>query len=351
MWMLHAPKTLRSPLIKKIKTQNPTELQPAVVFPLSPPRRPQSTHRPAAMETQVAHRPAKRRKPEAPESPEQEGGVNISPLPATSESDSNHPGAEGDEPYVQDLPPGADGEEEDGVDRISSLRDAILGEVISRLPTKDAARTQILATRWRHLWRSAPLNLDGGDLRTIDVVSRILYAHRGPGRRFRFPAQHLQYYPAIVDAWLRSPALDNHQEIDCCIDIYAPDVLQAPPQPASTFRFSSSLCVATFSQCHLSDDITLALQFPRLKKLALQRVIISENSLHSIIAASPVLEGLLLRRIFGCRCVRINSASLTSIGVSAAYDRTMVYLEEFIVEDAPCLKRILYLRSPRRGGM
>ena len=34
--------------------------------------------------------------------------------------------------------------------------------------------------------------------------------------------------------------------------------------------------------------------------------------------------------------------TLTSIGVSAGYDRTMNCLEEFIVEDAPCLKRILY---------
>ncbi|CAD6339152.1 unnamed protein product [Miscanthus lutarioriparius] len=279
----------------------------------------------------AAPRRAKRRKPGAPKSPEQEGGANISPLvPATSAPYSSTPGAGGDESHIQDRPPGAEAEE-DGVDRISRLPDAILGEVISLLATKDAARTRILATRWRHLWRSAPLNLDGGDLLTIDVVSRILYAHRAPGRRFRFPAQHLQYYPAIVDAWLRSPALDNLQKIDC----FATDGLKLPPQPASTFRFSSSLCVATFSQCHLSDDITLALQFPRLKKLALQRVIISENSLHSIIAASPVLECLLLRRFFGCRCVRINSSCLTSIGVSAAYDRTMAYLEEFIVEDAP----------------
>ncbi|CAD6270259.1 unnamed protein product [Miscanthus lutarioriparius] len=291
------------------------------------------------METLAAARRAKRRKLEAAESPEQESEANILPLPATSAPDSSPPATLGEEP-------GAGGEEEDWVDRISCLPDAILGEVISLLPTKDAARTQILATRWRHLWRSAPLNLDGGDLLvTINVVSRILSAHRGPGRRFRFPAQHLQDHPATVDAWLRSPALDSLQEIDC----FATDGLKLPPPPASTFRFSSSLCVATFSHCHLSDDITQSLQFPRLKKLALQRVIISEDSLHSIIAASPVLEGLLLCRIFGCRCVRINSASLTSIGVSAVYDGTMTILEEFIVEDAPCLKRILYHRSPRTG--
>jgi hypothetical protein len=245
-------------------------------------------------------------------------------------------------------PPGA-GAEEDGVDRISLLPDTILGEIISLLPIKDAARTQTLATRWHQLWRSAPLNLDGSDPLTINVVSRILSAHQGPGRRFRFPAQRLQDHPATVDAWLQSRALDNLQEIDCWIPFIAPAVLQPPPPPASTFRFSSCLCVATLSQCHLSDDVAQALQFPKLKKLALQWVSISEDSLHSIIAASPVLECLLLSSIFGFHRVRINSASLTSIGVGAyvGYQPTVTFLEEFIVEDAPCLKRILYHRKPQ----
>jgi hypothetical protein len=151
-----------------------------------------------------------------------------------------------------------------------------------------------------------------------------------------------------VDAWLRSPALDNLQEIDCWIRLFWGQVLQPPPPPASAFRFSSCLCVATLSRCHLSDDVAQALRFPKLKKLALQWVRISEDSLHSIIAASPVLECLLLSAIFGVHCVRINSASLTSIGVSAntGYEPTWTFLEEVIIEDAPCLKKILYHRSP-----
>ncbi|CAN6178176.1 unnamed protein product [Urochloa humidicola] len=45
----------------------------------------------------------------------------------------------------------------DGIDRLSRLPDAILKNVVSRLPAKDAARTATLAPRWRGLWRSVPL--------------------------------------------------------------------------------------------------------------------------------------------------------------------------------------------------
>ncbi|CAL5079677.1 unnamed protein product [Urochloa decumbens] len=220
-----------------------------------------------------------------------------------------------------------------GVDLISGLPDAILGDIISLLPTKDGARTQGLASRWRHLWCSAPLNLDRSDLPSDrealeGVVSRILAVHRGPGRRFCVPAGYL---PATVDSWLRSPALDNLEEIDFCLP------------PASNFHFSATLRVATLSKCCIPDGLAQSLHFPQLNQLGLQEVTISEGSLHGLISRCPVLECLLLSKCIGFACARINSSSLRGIGVRAeCYRDGELRLLELIIEDAPCLERLFY---------
>ncbi|RLN13458.1 FBD-associated F-box protein [Panicum miliaceum] len=124
-------------------------------------------------------------------------------------------GSHGREP-----PPGAEGrgrEEEDGVDRISHLHADILGDIIL-LPTKDAARTQTLSSRSS----APPLNLDHRDLQwprydeqeLVTLTSRILASHPGPARRLSVGVVHLHRRPAVVDAWLRSPAVDGLQELD-----------------------------------------------------------------------------------------------------------------------------------------
>nr|CAB3451759.1 unnamed protein product [Digitaria exilis] len=93
-------------------------------------------------------------------------------------------------------------------DFISRLPDAILGDIISLLPTKDGGRTQILSSRWRPLWRSAPLNIEilrykWWEHTTAGATSRILSEHPGPGRRFCVVYSNANAAGvALVDAWL-----------------------------------------------------------------------------------------------------------------------------------------------------
>jgi len=56
------------------------------------------------------------------------------------------------------------GEAEADEDRISRLADALLSNIVSRLPIKDAARTAALSPRWRRVWASTPLVLDDAHL-------------------------------------------------------------------------------------------------------------------------------------------------------------------------------------------
>ena len=51
-------------------------------------------------------------------------------------------------------------EEQSGPDSIRDLPDGVLGEIISRLSTKEGVGTQILARRWRPVCPTVPLNLD-----------------------------------------------------------------------------------------------------------------------------------------------------------------------------------------------
>ncbi|CAL5034436.1 unnamed protein product [Urochloa decumbens] len=221
-------------------------------------------------------------------------------------------------------------EEEDLVDRISGLPDGVLGNIVTLLPTMDGGRTQVLSSRWR----SAPLNLDlvsftaNKDSRFERVsageISRILSAHQGPGRRFRTELQYLDLHgrrpEVLLDGWLLSPALDNLEELEFHYG-YMILLEFSPLQCAASLRLFASPA----SPAAASRRITPGLCTCRF---------------------SSSSAFLLLSYNNGYSRVRIMSRTLISIGVFPASPDGR--LQHLVLEDAPCLERLLIFRHSTR---
>ncbi|KAK1612958.1 hypothetical protein QYE76_036631 [Lolium multiflorum] len=259
----------------------------------------------------------------------------------------------------QGPPPGSDVNTH-AAGRISLIPDAILGEIVSLLSTKEGARTELLASRWRHIWRSAPLNLDCGSLIKVDcaggeatrnsdhdgVVSRILTSHQAPVRRLCIPTG-----PTAEACWLQSPTLDNLEQLefsylqDCGPARSSWDDRMLPVPPPCTFRFAATLRLASIGKCHLPDSIVHGLHFPQLKHLRLHSVCISEWSIHHMIAGCPTIECLMIYFVFGVNRLKINALRLRIIGMHTYshdyYSTAEPRLENLVIENAPCLTRLI----------
>ncbi|KAG2632956.1 hypothetical protein PVAP13_2NG133506 [Panicum virgatum] len=125
--------------------------------------------------------------------------------------------------------------------------------------------------------------------------------------------------------------------------------------PPSALRFSSTLRVAHLGFCQFPDAAAGQAHFPRLRHLTLRLVTVSEQSLHALLAGSPALHSLVLKYSYGFRRLRINSRSLSCFAVHysdrPARSGTEIMLQELVLEDTPCLERLLHCGTYRDDGM
>ncbi|XBI98644.1 hypothetical protein VPH35_018857 [Triticum aestivum] len=252
-------------------------------------------------------------------------------------------------PPTDPAPAGAKKEE---VTIITALPNDVLGTIISALPIDEAARTNAISKGWKHLWHDyTPLNLDDRDLHKmawtgdnlVDLISDILEAPREVRAR-RLSLSTLcrhsgdrDRYP-IFDRWFRSKVLDQLQDFHFSYQrVNNTEPLQAgelmPPLPPS-LSFSS-LRVASFGCCHFPENILASggISFPYLIDLTLCRITNSENTLHTMIAASPNLFSLYLHRNYHFRRVHISS-------------QTIVRFRMFIDPDSDVMEELLVVKTP-----
>ncbi|VAH14151.1 unnamed protein product [Triticum turgidum subsp. durum] len=244
-------------------------------------------------------------------------------------------------------------------DLISKLPDDVLGTIISLLPTKDGARTQAIARRWRPLWRSSPLNLDASyhlrrdEFKRLSLVSRILSDHPGPARCFAFRFIRLHKAKkrfaedaAQINSWFHSRSLDNLQELEISFSLLEYGYGQSEkekcyPLPPSVLRLASTLHLARIGSCDFPKEIAPSLNFPLLRQLHLWRVSISEDVFSGVLSGCHVLANLYLSEIREGLISSSSESSIRTVKVlalnfsSPALDAILDILRCF-----PCLQKL-----------
>ncbi|KAM3239896.1 hypothetical protein ACQJBY_053532 [Aegilops geniculata] len=262
----------------------------------------------------------------------------------SSDSDDDHFSLTSSEDEAADRPaavPAA--QDDDGRDHISRLPDDLLSNIISRLPTNEAARTMVLSTRWRGVWAATPLLLDDAHLRAADglcelravrAVSRCVAAHPGPVVAARVTRLSFHQQEYALQRLVANLAARNIQDL----------ILFNRPWPLDLPLPGDILSCASLTRLYIGlwrwrfpDTTANSPAFPNLQELGLFHTIIKDKEVDALLVHCPKLKILSFAMAYSFpSCLRIRSRSLRIVV------EWLCSFDEVIVEDAPCLERLFF---------
>ncbi|CAI9292816.1 unnamed protein product [Lactuca saligna] len=184
--------------------------------------------------------------------------------------------------------------EERGEDRVSSLQDCLLLEILSRLPyTKDAIGTGTLSKRWKHLWIWVPsLIFSDHNLpswKFFSFVNKTLTQCRQLKlKKFEVSIFYDIHSGSQLNNWIHYAIRRNVEELNLMIrnvDVRDKFLLD------QCFFNSSCFTDLTLEGCMLNP--CGAISWKNLRSLWICEVHLNEDLIENIIAGSPVLETLM----------------------------------------------------------
>ncbi|KAI3741641.1 hypothetical protein L1987_59315 [Smallanthus sonchifolius] len=207
-------------------------------------------------------------------------------------------------------------EEEEDEDRIGTLPDCLLIEILSRLPaTKYAIRTGALSKRWKHLWTSVP-NLiffhHGENQPRSDFYSfvdkTLAQCRQLKLNKFRVYSSYDYRFESQVNNWIHYAINCNVEELNLTlwnIECEAEFLLD------QFFFISSCFTDLTLSGCVFNP--TGAVSWKKLRSLCISHGNLDEDLIENILSGSPVLETLVLGNCYGYRRLNITSKSVKNL--------------------------------------
>uniref|UniRef100_A0A6V7QT78 FBD domain-containing protein n=1 Tax=Ananas comosus var. bracteatus TaxID=296719 RepID=A0A6V7QT78_ANACO len=248
---------------------------------------------------------------------------------------------------------GLTGRRKGHVDVISGLPDCLLGIILSLLPTKEAARTSLLSSRWRRVWNTSPLYLSDDCIWSKKIfarrifgrvtpwsrdkrwrfhtISHILGSHRGSVQRFSLiHTRFLDHDLSVAEGWFCILAQKHVQEIELRFpNDYSPAQRWIP-----AFLFAcESLKKLSLHNCLFPAEASLNLI--NLLELDLHETEVKDKGLRKILSCCTALQ-LLSIEDRSLHRIHLRSRSLRVLRVIDCFD-----LKELFIEDAPNLQRLL----------
>jgi hypothetical protein len=218
----------------------------------------------------------------------------------------------------------------DEADRIGRLPNSILRNIVSRLPIKDAARTAVLSSRWRHIWTSAPLVLDDGTGGlALATAAAALAAHPGPVLSARLASSEDTEVVASVFASLASRDVED---LVVVVNGFWPVEWRVP----SDILGCAALGRLWIGLCEFPDTSGAVPALLSLQELGIVHSTVQDRDLHGLIPRCPVLETLAfaLSQDYP-RYVHIWSSSVRCVVIWKSM------LREVHLDDAPNVDRLL----------